>query len=52
MVAEAEWELKRARDGRLAVLVAMREQGMSLGDIAKVTGLTRQRIGQLLKDMP
>ena len=52
MVDEAEWELKRARNGRLAVLIAMRESGWSLGDIAKVTGLTRQRIGQLLKDMP
>lgn len=45
-------DLDEARNARLAVLVAMREQGMSLGDIAKVTGLTRQRIGQLLKDMP
>lgn len=49
MVDEAEHALKRAREGRLAVLQAWRDQGMSLGDIAEVTGLTRQRIGQLLK---
>lgn len=45
-------DLDEARNARLAVLIAMRESGWSLGDIAKVTGLTRQRIGQLLKDMP
>lgn len=51
-IAEAEGQLAQARQARRWVLERMSEQGLSLGDIAKVTGLTRQRIGQLLKTMP
>lgn len=51
-VAECGQRLRTARQIRSELLARMRRDGMSLGDIAKVTGLTRQRIGQLLKDMP
>lgn len=51
-IAELEEQLSDWRGMRVLVLRNMRRTGMSLGDIAKVTGLTRQRIGQLLKDMP
>lgn len=51
-IADAAEMLDGWRAERVKILVAMRESGMSLGDIAEVTGLTRQRIGQLLKAMP
>lgn len=48
-IAEAEGRLAQVRETRRALLEEMRAKGMSLADIAEVTGLTRQRIGQLLK---
>lgn len=48
-MAEATNRLEHARARRVEVLDDMRRTGMSLGDIAEVTGLTRQRIGQLLR---
>lgn len=49
-IEDAELDLAEARAGRVSSMEAMRRTGMSLGDIAEVTGLTRQRIGQLLKE--
>lgn len=48
-VTVCEERLAMARHIRTELLARMRRDGMSLGDIAEVTGLTRQRIGQLLR---
>lgn len=47
-VSAAESKLSGARGRRVETLQAMKSAGMSLGQMSEVTGLTRQRVGQLL----
>lgn len=48
-VGEAEADLERLRRERLGLLRAMRKRGLTLAEIAAVTGISRQRVGQLLR---
>lgn len=49
VLAELDADLERARAQRVELLREMTDAGLSYGDVAAVTGISRQRVGQLLK---